>query len=69
VKLVSNEGLSSMADDLTKKRPQDASKVNVHEPWEVEYWTKRLECTPQQLRDAVQKVGPSAEKVRKELGK
>ena len=55
-----------MPDDKTKKRPQDASKVNVHEPYEVEYWSQKLKCTPQQLRDAVKKVGTSAAAVEKE---
>ena len=31
-----------MPDDKSKTRPQDASKVNVHEPYEVEYWTKKI---------------------------
>ena len=29
-----------MPDDKTK-RPQDASEVNVHEPYEVKYWTDK----------------------------
>lgn len=34
-----------MADDKTKKGPTDASKVNVHEDYEVQYWCKKFGCT------------------------
>lgn len=56
-----------MPDDLTKRRPQDASRVNIHEPYEVRWWCHELGCTEQQLRDAVSKVGTSADAVRKHL--
>lgn len=56
-------------DDLTKKKPQDASKVNVNEDWEVRYWCKEFGCTEQQLRNAVKAVGVSVAAVRKYLGK
>ncbi len=56
-------------DDLTKRKPQDAGKVNVNEDWEVRYWCKEFGCTEKQLRDAVRAVGVSAAAVRKYLGK
>lgn len=55
--------LNSMSDDLNKKRPQDASKVNVNESWEVRYWCTKFGCTESQLRAAVKAVGVSAAKV------
>ena len=58
-----------MSDDLQKKRPQDASKVNVHETWEVEYWCKKFGCTKAQLIAAVNAVGTSAIAVEKHLKK
>ena len=58
-----------MADDKSKTRPQDSSKVNVHEDYEVQYWTKKFGCTPQQLKDAVKKVGTGAAAVEKEVKK
>lgn len=58
-----------MTDDLTKKRPNDSSRINVHEEWEVTYWCRRLGCTKMQLIAAVTAVGVSAEAVRKHLGK
>jgi hypothetical protein len=56
-----------MSDDKSKKRPQDSSRVNVHEEYEVEYWSKKFGVTPDQLRAAVSRVGVSAEKVEQEL--
>ena len=58
-----------MADNLTKKEPQDGSKVNVHEVWELEYWCKKFGVTAQQLKDAVAAVGTSVQKVKQHLGK
>ena len=58
-----------MSDDLTKKRPQDASKINVHESWEAEYWCKALGVTKDQLVAAVKAVGVSAAAVRRHLGR
>ena len=58
-----------MPDNKNKKAPQDANRVNIHEPYEVEYWTKKWGCTSQQLKDCVGKVGTSAAAVQKCLGK
>ncbi len=58
-----------MADDTSKRSPQDASKINVHESWEVEYWTKKFGITAAKLEEAVQAVGPGVKKVTEYLGK
>ena len=58
-----------MSDDLKKKSPQDAAKINVHEKWELEYWHKKFDVTAQELKDAVAAVGTSVEKVKQHLGK
>ena len=58
-----------MSDDLTKKRPADASKVNIHESWELEYWSKHFGVTKERLIQAVKAVGVSADAVRRYLGK
>jgi hypothetical protein len=52
-----------MADNKTKTAPQDSSRVNVNEDYEVQYWTNKFNCSKEQLRDAVDSVGTSAEKV------
>ena len=54
-------------DNLNITRSQDRSKINMHEPHEVRYWTKHLNVSKQQLQKAVDKVGNAAAAVRKEL--
>jgi hypothetical protein len=58
-----------MADNLHLRGQPDRSKVNIHEPWEVDYWTKKWGITAQQLRSAVAEVGVSAAAVARHLGK
>jgi hypothetical protein len=52
-----------MSDDKSNRGPADRSRINVHEDYEVRYWTKKFNCTADQLRAAVAAVGVSAEKV------
>jgi hypothetical protein len=54
-------------DQLKKNGQQDRSKINMHEDYEVKYWTKELGVNKEQLRRLVDKVGNSAAAVRKEL--
>jgi hypothetical protein len=42
-----------MPDDRSKRGPQDGSRINVHERWELEYWCKTLGVTPEKLREVV----------------
>ncbi len=58
-----------MSDDKSNRGQPDRSKINMHEDYEVKYWTKHLGVTTEQLQKAVDKVGSSAAAVRKELGK
>jgi len=58
-----------MPDDKTKTRPQDASRINIHEPYELEYWTKRFSVTADRLRAAVAKAGTSVKAVEDELAR
>ena len=59
----------TMADDKSKTGGQDRSRINVNEDYELRDWAKRLEVSPEKLKEAVNKVGPMADDVRKELGK
>ena len=52
-----------MADDPALTRPQDAHRVNLNEEYELRYWTHKFGVTAEQLREAVQQVGPMAEDV------
>ena len=56
-----------MPDDKTKRGPRDRNKINVQEKYEIDYWSKKFGVTPDELRDAVKKVGPSAEAVERKL--
>ncbi|MDA9410334.1 DUF3606 domain-containing protein [Bradyrhizobium sp. CCBAU 45384] len=54
-------------DRLTKREQPDRSKINMHEAWEVKYWSHALGVSREELQQAVDKVGNSAAAVRKEL--
>lgn len=54
-----------MPDDLTKRGPRDANRVNVNEAWEREYWTEKFGCTDAALRDCVSRVGPMKDDVQR----
>jgi len=56
-------------DDLKKKGAADLSKINMHEAWEVDHWTKEFGVSKDELQRVVNKVGNSAAAVRKELGR
>ena len=52
---------------LKSKAQHDRSKINMHEPQEVQCWTKHLKVSKEELQKAVDKVGNGAAAVRKEL--
>lgn len=58
-----------MPDDKTIREPLDKKRINIHEPYEVRWWTKALGCDEEKLKSAVKKVGDSADKVREHLKK
>ena len=58
-----------MADNLGKRSPQDASRINVHEDWEVRYWTDKWQISREQLMETVKRVGVHVSDVAKALGK
>ena len=58
-----------MADDTTKQDYRDRDRIDVHEDYELGYWTKELGVTPEKLKQTVEKVGVMASDVRKALGK
>ncbi|MCP1848983.1 MULTISPECIES: DUF3606 domain-containing protein [unclassified Bradyrhizobium] len=57
-----------MPNNLTNRVQPDRSKINMHEPYEVKYWTHALGVSKNDLQKVVEKVGNSAAAVRKELG-
>ena len=56
-----------MPDNLNIRQPQDPTKVNVNEPWEVRTWTAKFGCTETELRAAVKAVGVMVVDVQKYL--
>ena len=58
-----------MADDKSNRGPADRARINIQEPYEVEYWSKELGVSPERLRELVAKHGVMAADVRKAAGK
>lgn len=56
-------------DNLKNRGPADRLRVNVNEPHEVRYWTEKWGVSAEALKSAVQKVGPMATDVARQLGK
>ena len=58
-----------VADDLSRKAPADAVRLNVNEAHEIRYWCDKFGCTPTELRNAVRAVGVLSRNVDAELRK
>jgi uncharacterized protein DUF3606 len=56
-----------MSDDVRKRGPEDRSRINVNEPWELKYWSKTLGVTPDRLKEVVRQVGTRTEDVEQYL--
>lgn len=58
-----------MPDDKKIKRPLDSKRIDINDPNEVSNWTKAFGVSAAELKTAVEKVGDSAEAVRKHLNR
>ena len=58
-----------MADNLMERGARDRARIDVHQPHELRYWSKKFGVTEDELRKAVEQVGPMAENVEERLGK
>jgi hypothetical protein len=58
-----------MPDDRTKRGPADRARINIHEPYEVEYWTRELGVSAARLQELVQRYGVMAADIRRALGR
>ena len=56
-----------MADDKTKRAPQDSSRIAMGEDYEVDYWTNKFGVSRETLQQAVNAVGNSAAAVEEQL--
>ena len=57
-----------MADDLSKTGRQDDSRINIHQDYEVRYWSQQFGVTADRLKEAVRAVGPMVPDVKRFLG-
>lgn len=53
-----------MTDNTNARTGADRARINVNQEHEVRYWTQALDVTEEELRAAVDAVGPVADKVR-----
>lgn len=58
-----------MSDNKHLTHPQDATRIDIHDPQEVRNWCCSLGCTAAELTAAVATVGTWAKDVREHLGK
>ena len=58
-----------MADNLKRKAPEDPKKINVNQPWELDYWSTKFNVSEVRLIAAVKKVGVMVVNVKRELNK
>lgn len=56
-----------MSDDKSNRGPQDRSRINTSEDYEVRYWTEKFGCTVNELKDAVAAAGNGADAVEAHL--
>lgn len=56
-----------MADDKTKVGGQERQRINLHEDYEVQDWTKSFGVSKDKLVEAVNAVGDRADDVREYL--
>jgi hypothetical protein len=53
----------AMADDKTKRAPQDGTLISLAEDEEIEFWTVKFGVSRERLAEAVEAVGHSAETI------
>jgi hypothetical protein len=56
-----------MPDDPSKVGAQDRSRINIHQNYELDYWSQHFGVPKERLKAAVEKVGPSVKAVEEEL--
>ena len=60
---------NEMADNLSDRGARDRARIDVNQRHELQYWSKKFGVTEDELRKAVEQVGPMADKVGERLGK
>jgi hypothetical protein len=54
---------------VSKRHPQDSTRINIHEPWDLQYWSNRWNVPRQQVVEAIRRVGDQVHDVAQALGK
>jgi hypothetical protein len=58
-----------MVDDKSNVGGADRKRINPEEDYEMQYWTEKFGVSREELKKAVDRVGPMADDVAKALGK
>lgn len=58
-----------MADDLRQTGKPDDQRINLEQEHEVNYWSKELGVSREELRRAVEQAGPVVRNVRQHLNR
>lgn len=58
-----------MTDDLRHGAPDGRAHINIREDHEIEWWTRKLGVSSDQIRQAVAEVGTCAQKVAEHLNR
>jgi hypothetical protein len=58
-----NNSERAMADNPSIRGQQARQRINVNQEHELRYWSEKLGVTPDELRQAVDAVGPMADDV------
>src|SRR4051794_3171721 len=46
-----------------KRHPQDSPRINILEPWDLQYWSNRWKVPRRQVMEAVRRVGDQVQDV------
>jgi len=52
-----------MADNPNIRGQQDRQRIDVHQEHELRYWSEKFGVTPDDLKEAIEAVGPVVEDV------
>ena len=64
-----NRRANTIADDLKQTGRQDDQRINLDQDHEVNYWSKELGVSREELRRAVEQAGPMVKNVRQHLNR
>lgn len=58
-----------MAGDAKQRKPENLTEVSLKQDWEIRYWCAELNCSVQQLREAVSAIGENVDRLRAFFGR